>query len=186
MYWHPLRGLTGTARRCYHRRMDSTPGAPMLAEEHAAFVGGAVSVIAASRDARNVPSIGRATGCVVAGDRCSVAVLLPQTQAPQLIADVQASGQIAVVFTQPSTNRSLQLKGTNARVRPLTGDELAGVPGYVEAFGREITPLGHSMDEARTLFRCIEGDLVAIEFTPTSAFVQTPGPGAGAAVGVSA
>ena len=41
------------------------------------------------------------------------------------------------------------------------------------------------MEEARTIFRCIEGDLIAVEFTPTSAFVQTPGPGAGAAIGVA-
>ena len=89
------------------------------------------------------------------------------------------------MYTKPSTNRSLQLKGTDARVRPLTPEELAGIPNYIEGFGREITPLGHSMEEARTIFRCIEGDLIAVEFTPTSAFVQTPGPGAGAAIGVA-
>ncbi len=165
--------------------MSAPSTAPTLAAEHAAFVGGAVSIIAASRDGANVPSIGRATGCVVAADRRTVAVFLATTQAPRLLADLQACGQIAVVFTQPSTNRSLQLKGTDARPRPLTAAERDRIPHYIESFGREITPLGHSMEEARTIFRCIEGDLVAVEFTPTAAFVQTPGPGAGAAIGVS-
>lgn len=163
---------------------DST--ALPLAEEHAAFVSGAVSVVAASRDAHNVPSIGRATGCAVAPDRRSVAIFVARTQAPQLLADVAASGQVAVVYTRPSTNRSLQLKGSDARMRALTAAELAGVTAYVEAFGREITPLGHGMEQARTIFRCVDGDLVAVEFTPTSAYVQTPGPGAGSAIGVSA
>ena len=184
MYWLALRALPAAVRRCYHRRMTTSP--QPLAEEHAAFVGGAVSVIAASRDERNVPSIGRATGCAVATDRRTVTVFIPQSQAPHLVADLRACGQVAVVFTQPSTNRSLQLKGTDARLRPLTPDEAGGIARYVEAFGREIRPLGHSMDEARTIFRCVDGDLVAVEFTPTSAFVQTPGPGAGAAIGVSA
>lgn len=165
--------------------MNAIPTAPPLADDHAAFVSGPVSIVAASRDARNVPSIGRAAGCVVAPERRSVAIFIAQAQAPQLVEDVAASGQIAVVYTRPSTNRSLQLKGTDARTRPPTAAELAAVARYVEAFGGEITPLGHSMEQARTLFRHQEGDLVAVEFTPTSAFVQTPGPGAGAAVGVA-
>ncbi|MFO1413409.1 MAG: hypothetical protein U1F10_05760 [Burkholderiales bacterium] len=165
--------------------MTAPPVPEPLADEHAAFVSGPLSIVAASRDAHNVPSIGRACGCLVAPDRRSVAVFIARTQAPQLVADLDACGQVAVVYTRPSTNRSLQLKGTDARLRALTAAEVAFIARYVEAFGREITPLGHSMEEARTIFRCVDGDLLAIEFTPTAAFVQTPGPGAGTAVGVS-
>jgi hypothetical protein len=166
--------------------MASGSQGPLLSDEHAAFIGGAVSIVAASRDAHNVPSLGRATGCMAAPDRRSVSVFIAQAQAPQLIADIRASGQVAVVYTKPSTNRSLQLKGTDARLRALAPDESARVQSYIEAFGVEVTPLGHTSEQARTLFGCVEGDLVAVEFTPTAAFVQTPGPGAGAAIKLEA
>ena len=162
--------------------MTAAPPAPLLDDDHAGFIGGAVSIVVASRDAHNLPSIARATGCVVAPDRRAVSVFLARTQSPQLLADIEASGMVAVVYTRPSTNRSLQLKGTDARVRDLTAAEGARVTAYIEAFGAEITPLGHTVEQARTLFRCVDGELVAVEFTPTAAFVQTPGPGAGAAL----
>jgi hypothetical protein len=162
--------------------MTAASSPPLLDAEHAEFVAGAVSIVAASRDDHNVPSLGRAVGCVVAPDRRSLRVFVAQAQAAQLLADIRASGQVAVVFTKPSTNRSLQIKATDARVRPLRDGEEATSARYVEAFGIEITPLGHVAEQARTLFRHVEGDLVAIEFTPSAAFVQTPGPGAGAAL----
>ena len=87
--------------------------------------------------------------------------------------------RIAVVFSRPSTHRTLQLKADDARVRAATSDEAAIVATYVEAFGREIASLGHTDVQARTLFAFRADDLVAIDFTPNAAFEQTPGPKAG-------
>ena len=47
------------------------------------------------------------------------------------------------------------------------------------AFAEDIGKLGHTEDQARTLVASVEGDLVAIDFTPSAAFEQTPGPNAG-------
>ncbi len=159
--------------------MDSHGAAALLAEEHAAFVQGPVSIVAASCDGANLPSIGRVTGCVVAPGRRRVTLFVAGRQAPALIADVRAHGRIAVVFARPTTNRSLQLKGDDAAVRPLAADESARVARYVEAFGREIAQVGHGPEYARVMFAHVEGDLQAIDFTPTAAFEQTPGPNAG-------
>ena len=92
---------------------------------------------------------------------------------------VLLSLSIAVVFSRPSTHRTLQLKADDARVRAVTSDEAAIVATYVEAFGREIASLGHTDVQARTLFAFRADDLVAIDFTPNAAFEQTPGPKAG-------
>jgi hypothetical protein len=43
-----------------------------------------------------------------------------------------------------------------------------------------VLPFGYEMRQMATLFAFTEGDLVAIDFVPESAFVQTPGPKAGA------
>lgn len=152
---------------------------PLLDEDNAAFVQGGVSIVAASRDIELVPSIGRISGCHVSVDRRRLSVIVVATQAPALLADVRASGRIAVVFTRPTTHRTLQLKAGDASVRPVTSDELALLPRYVEAFAAELTSLGYGDAQAQAMFACSEGDLLAIDFTPSAAFEQTPGPKAG-------
>jgi hypothetical protein len=152
---------------------------PLLDEEHAAFIQSGVSIVAASCDARPVPSIGRLTGCRVAADRRRVTVMVSAGQAPQLLADIRANGRIAVVFSRPSTHRSFQLKSDDASVRSIDTAELVAVRRYVEAFAAEIVPLGHHPEQAHALLTALDDDLVAIDFTPSAAFEQTPGPGAG-------
>ena len=173
------RRLAARVHGCYHPRMAAATGLPLLDDEGAAFVQGGVSIVAASRDAALVPSIGRAAGCVVAADRRRVTVFVAASQAPELVADLRACGRIAVVFSRPSTHRTLQLKGDDAVVRPPAAGE-AAIPGrYAGAFAEDIGRLGHTAAQARTLVACVDGDLVAIDFTPNAAFEQTPGPNAG-------
>lgn len=167
-------------RSCYHQRMAATAGPALLDEDGAAFVQGGVSIVAASRDAALVPSIGRAVGCRVAADRRRVTVFVAASQAPQLVADLRACGRIAVVFSRPSTHRTLQLKGDDAVVRPLVRGETAIPERYVGGFAEDIGKLGHTEAQARTLVAAVDGDLLAIDFTPSAAFEQTPGPNAGA------
>ena len=176
----PRRALAAGVRRCYHPRVDATAPAPLLDEEGAAFVQGGVSIVAASRDAGLVPSIGRAAGCRVAPDRRRVTVYVAARQAPQLVADVVACRRIAVVFSRPSTHRTLQLKADDAVVRPPAAGEAAVPDSYVAGFAADIAKLGHTEAQARTLVASVDGDLVAIDFTPSAAFEQTPGPNAGA------
>ena len=154
-------------------------GGPLLDASNAEFIQTGISIVAASRDDVLVPSIGRASGCRVSGDRRAVSIFVPQSQAAQLVADVVKSGRIAVVFSRPSTHRTLQLKADDARVRAATADERAIVARYVDAFAREIGLLGHTAEQACAMFEARDDDLVAIDFTPNAAFEQTPGPKAG-------
>src|SRR5262249_53378285 len=127
---------------------------PFLDEDNAAFVQRGISIVAASRDATLMPSIARATGCVVSPDRRRVTIFAIESQAQQLLADVRASGRIAVVFSQPTTHRTLQLKAEDARIRPLRGEERAVVAAYVDAFAIEIGRLGHTGAQAHIMFEC--------------------------------
>ena len=152
---------------------------PLLDEDNAAFIQTGISIVAASRDDALVPSIARVSGCRVSEDRRAVSVFLPQSQAAELVADVRRCACIAVVFSRPSTHRTLQLKAVDARVRTTTSDDAAIVARYVDAFAREIALLGHSDEQARVMLEVGADDLVAIDFTPNAAFEQTPGPKAG-------
>ena len=152
---------------------------PLLDEDNAAFIQTGISIVAASRDDARLPSIARASGCRVSDDRRAVSVFLPMSQAAQLVADIRRCACIAVVFSRPSTHRTLQLKAVDARVRNASGDEAALVRRYIEAFAREIAVLGHTDEQARAMFEFRDDDLLAIDFTPDAAFEQTPGPKAG-------
>jgi hypothetical protein len=158
---------------------------PFLDEDNAAFVQRGVSIVAASRDAALVPSIARATGCVVSSDRRQVTIFAIASQSLQLLADVRESRRIAVVFSQPTTHRTLQLKADDARIRSLREDERAVLARYVDAFATEIGKLGHTGAQAHIMFECRDEDVVAIDFRPNAAFEQTPGPKAGSPLAVT-
>ena len=159
-----------------------TTSVPLLADEHAAFIQGGVSILGASRDAAQVPSIARAHGCRVAPDRRRVTIFLSQTQAATLIDDVRRSGALAVVFSYPPTHRTIQLKGTDAVVRAAGASERAAIPAYVASFVESLGMLGYESRQIQTLLALPDEAIVAVDFTPTAAFDQTPGPKAGAPV----
>jgi len=154
--------------------------APLIDEELAAFLCGPVSINVASRAAGKLPVLVRASGCRVAPDRRRVTLFLARSKSEAVIEALRATRVVAAVFTLPSSHRSVQLKGTDAEVgAPATGD-FEQAQRYIEAFAREIDPLGYRPDMGRALLWLDAGDLVALTFTPSAAFMQTPGPGAGA------
>ena len=85
-----------------------------------AMVAKGVSAIVASRGADLRPSIMRAVGSHISGDGQEVTVYLRRSQSEQLLQDIAHTGEIAVVFSVPSTHQTLQLKPAGPRsARPL-------------------------------------------------------------------
>lgn len=145
-----------------------------------------MSVCVASRGRGGIPAVSRALGCRVSRDRRRLSVYLSRSQAADILEDVRANGTIAVVASHPVTHRSYQFKGTDAAVTPLGRGEPARIRAYVETFLRVVEPEGYSPRLIRALFagpRETPEDWVAVTFTPTSAFSQTPGPSAGDPLG---
>jgi hypothetical protein len=153
---------------------------PLLDEEHAAFVQGGVSILAASRDPANAPKLARAVGCRVSPDRQRVTVFLATPQAAGLLAAIRATRAIAVGFNEPSTHRAFQLKGADAAVSALEAGDREIAARYVASVATDICRLGWSDGFARALVAFDPAELVAVGFTPAAAFDQTPGPRAGA------
>ena len=86
----------------------------LLGPSHIAMVAKGVSAIVASRDAALRPSIMRAVGSRISSDGREVTVYLRRSQSEQLLQDIAHTGEIAVVFSVPSTHQTLQLKARRA------------------------------------------------------------------------
>ncbi|WP_374666755.1 GAF domain-containing protein [Ramlibacter sp.] len=139
-----------------------------------------VSVIVGSRDANGRPSVMRAVGSVVREGGAAITVFLARRQSARLIADLEATGHVAVVFSQPSTHRTLQLKARTVQLRPATADDEPALATYLASMEVEIQAVGLTSAIARAMLSHQLADLVAVSFTPEEAFDQTPGPRAGA------
>lgn len=158
---------------------------PLLSAELIAMVRGGVSTIVSSCDAALRPSIMRAVGSTITDDGRGVTVYLARRQSRQLLQDIAASGRVAVVFSHPSTNRALQLKSDQASSRNAGAADQPILARYLAAMEAEIAQVGFAPELTRAMLAHDLDDLVAIEFEPTEAFDQTPGPRAGASLGAA-
>lgn len=155
---------------------------PVVGPEQAALLQRAVSVWVAGRDAALRPQLMKAAACRLSDDRRQVTVFLPRGPSEALLDALQANGQAAIVFSEPSTHCALQLKGRDAHAVPLQPGDLDQVQRHIELQVVELSGMGWPPDMIRGWLEGLTHDLVAVRFTPEVAFDQTPGPGAGAAV----
>ncbi len=154
-----------------------------LTPEQVAFITRDVSLSIASRDVRRVPSVCKAVGCRVAPDRRRVTLLVEAAANAQLLADLRATAAVAAVFSLPATHETLQLKGRDACVQAADAEDIALARAHNEAFAQHLVPLGYPLAFARAVHDFRDDDLVAVSFTVSDIFAQTPGPGAGARMG---
>ena len=157
--------------------MHSDPPSP-IGDEHAALIEHRVSIMVGSRDAGLRPHLLRAVGCRLSVDRRRATLLVPEGSSGDVLNDLRDNGRIAVVFSQPTSNRTLQLKGNDASIGPCGPDDAALADRYVRGVMEEIGRLGFDARLAHTILSRDDA-LVAVQFTIAEAFEQTPGPAAG-------
>ncbi len=151
----------------------------MLDSDNSTFIQTGVSIsVAASRQDR-LPSMSRGMGCKVLDGGKKLAVFLRRSQSTDLLENIRCSGKVANVFSLPSSNRTLQLKGVDAQVFPFDPADLPIVENHISDFLQEVLPLGLPEAVVRTLFSHTVDDLVTLVYSPCAAFSQTPGPKAG-------
>lgn len=151
----------------------------LLSPEHIAMVDRGVSVIVASRDAALRPSIMRGVGSAISADGTQVTVFLRRSQSRQLMQHIEAGGGLAVVFSEPPTHRTLQLKARQASLRPASPTDQPQLARYLASMQCELAQVGYGPEFAAAMLSAPLEDVVAVQFTPESAFDQTPGPRAG-------
>jgi hypothetical protein len=151
----------------------------LIGPDQAAFICGGVGMSAATCRAGALPNMARCTGARISADRHTVTLLLAATPAAALLDDVRRTGAIAAVFSEPSTHKTVQLKGGDARIVPIESGDAALTQRYVDAFMAQLAPFGYPERVIRAFLACTPDDLTAVQFTVSAAFSQTPGPAAG-------
>ncbi|GAB3550715.1 hypothetical protein GCM10027343_34110 [Noviherbaspirillum agri] len=152
---------------------------PLIDAAHAAFLQQGISMCVAACSQDNIPTLVRGTGCRISPDRRRVTVFVSAIQAAPVLQCIRNNGSIAVVFSEPSTHRTVQLKGTGAVIGTPSSDDLVLIERYCAAFSRELQPLGFAAAQILTLLAFPPEEIVSLSFTPAAAFSQTPGPKAG-------
>ena len=161
-------------------RATATPG--LLSPELIDMVDRGVSVIVSSRDAALRPSLMRAVGSRISADGSEITVYLARSQSAQLLQDLASCGRIAVVFSSPSSHRSVQVKGSGINGRAADASDVPQLKRYLQAMEFEICSIGYRLEFLHAMLAFELEDLVAISFTPAQAFDQTPGPKAGSQI----
>lgn len=163
--------------------MPSTSVDPVaLVANHGRFVTSGVAIDIAGRDPDLMPRFGVGCGCRLDATAGRVTVFTHRVQSARLLEALARIPAIAVTFGRPSDHRSLQLKGTDARIEPLQAGDADCMLAYVEAFVADMAKFGASRALSAGYVNLEPAACVAISFTPGAAYNQTPGPGAGAAI----
>jgi hypothetical protein len=163
------------------RRVLAAEGgaAPVLTPDLAAFCQSGVSVIVAACRRGEAPVAGVGCGCRVLPDG-RMRLLLLRSANSRLLAVVERGGSVAATFSRPITHRSIQVKGSRAVMASATDEDRQAAVLQGDGLRRELIEVDYPPDFAAAYCHVELRDIVAVDLTPDAAFVQTPGPGAGA------
>lgn len=142
-----------------------------------AFLQLGVSLTVATRDDRMVVEI---TRCAAArlGEDGRVLVAVPMPEGRRTLANIDATGLIAFSAALPSDYSTIQLKGRDAR-RVEWPEQEAAVAQHRARFAEMMHKVGLPSNYARSMW---SNEVVAVAFTPSEMYDQTPGPAAGQSI----
>jgi hypothetical protein len=148
-----------------------------IEDEVTQFLTAGVAAIVATRDDQLRPQIVRAWGVSVSTERTELTLCVEAPDGSPTRANLEGNGSVAATFSQPTTYRTVQIKGEAVALAEPTAEQLAAVEEHLEAFGREVEQVGMPADAGR---RLIDRRLVAVSLAVRELYDQTPGPNAGA------
>lgn len=135
-------------------------------------------------------SAGRPVLCrglaITAEESGKVAVILSARSGFEVLDAIRENPWIAVNVTVPSTYQSLHLKGSDAKVSAASPIHRPLIDASRRAYRDELLPYGFPPEYTCSWYDVPDDDLRVIRFTPIGAWNQTPGPGAGNRLDLSA
>lgn len=149
------------------------------------FLQGGLSISLASADSFGLATLCRALGCRFEHEGRVLNVMVNGEQAAEALRHIQASGRVAVSFSHPGNNRTVQFKGTDAQVLAPTAEDFAICRRHTRDFAAELAGYGWTFEFVDTLLHLDESQVQRVRFSAESAFQQTPGPQAGARIEAS-
>ena len=133
----------------------------------------AVATVSAAGRPHHAPAWGPR---VVEGNR-AVDIFLEDPRAETPLADLDETGRMAIVFAEPVTYRSVQLKGLKVEVAPATEAERSWIESHRERCLATLALIGDPAPVLRNLW--IDSSHTRVRIAVEQAFDQTPGPNAG-------
>ena len=110
------------------------------------------------------PSLMRAVGSQVEADGRDITVYLSRPQSRHG-AGPGRHGHVAVVFSVPSTHRSVQLKASRVEMRNADADDAPVLARYLASMEHEVQQVGFAPPLTRAMLAHRLEDLVAVRFT---------------------
>jgi hypothetical protein len=160
--------------------------AASIVVSQAAYMQGGVAIEFAACNAEKLPFIAIGCGCRVTPDGRRISLFTHREHAAGLLDAVAETGYLAVIFGQPSTHRSLQVKGRDVSIDPFVPGDFSLVMQYRDAFAADMHQIGLSRALVLAYLAIDPEALVVLSFTPYAVYEQTPGPGAGERIGTPA
>jgi adenylate cyclase len=152
----------------------------MLLSEYRALIEDGVGVsLACCR--HGWPDLVRAIGGRVERDG-HVAVFVSGHDAASMLASMQPGDPLAVVFSKPSTHRTLQVKGPLVDIRAAEDDDVRLAGLRAAGMVADLVSIGFGEAFGQGLLAFEREALVVLRLRPEFLFDQTPGPQAGAAI----
>jgi hypothetical protein len=137
-----------------------------------------LSIHVGARTAEGVPLLNRAIAFKVEDDH-RLSVLLPTPTADALLAALREVPLVAIVLCQPTTHNTVQIKGRDAVVARADAAAWLHRLEHKQRFVKEIRSFGFNEDFASAWLDVGPDRLYSVTFTPSGAWNQSPGPGAG-------
>lgn len=157
------------------------PAPARLHGELLAFLSCGLSIHVGACNRAGEPQLVRALALRIDADH-RISLLLSTPSADGLLAAVAEVPAVAITCCQPSTHRAIQLKGRGAELSVADPARWPERQPFKDRFLAEIAPYGYDETFADAWLDVPPEQWRVVTFTPTGAWNQTPGPGAGQAI----
>jgi hypothetical protein len=149
----------------------------MLDKDLACFLEEGLSTHIATRNERLQPNAARVAALRVEADGQHVTAFVPTAGAQQVLPDLHANGQVALVCARPPDERGCQVKGVFVGAWDARDEDRVLVNAQWERLRDKLELIGlpRLASDGWPMWPC-----VAIRVRVQAVFDQTPGPGAGA------
>ncbi len=146
-----------------------------------AFLSRGLSIHVGACNRAGEPQVVRALALRMEADN-RLSLLLSTPASDGLIAAVREVPVVAITACQPSTHRAVQVKGRGVELSVADAAQWPDRLAFKHRFLAEIEPYGYDEAFADSWLDVPPEQWRVITFTPTGAWSQTPGPGAGQAI----